>query len=198
MVVSTHNSASRLTCHKEKPCPCGGGYARGSGSDSLKDGNQAPWVPYPIRPTLAARFPGGIPAFSPCRSPPCQSLPGQIVALFGSPPTWGSQPASHPFPRGRNPRLVRPGGFPCGDASRERSRSSSPLPPLAQLLVARLLQCSSEVSCSSVQLTMGCQTATGKLTPHGNLPKDDGGNQMSKKFHVRACFPGFNSPVLPK
>jgi hypothetical protein len=41
---------------------------------------------------------------------------------------------------------------------------------------------------------MGCQTATGKLTPLGNLPKDGGGNQMSKKFHVRGCFPGFNSP----
>ena len=61
---------------------------------------------------MAARFPGGIPAFSPCQSSPCHFSPGQIFTSFGSPPTRGSQPDSLPFPRGRNPRLVRPGEFP--------------------------------------------------------------------------------------
>ena len=79
---------------------------------------------------MAAQIPGGFPAFSLGRSPPCQSAPGHFVAHFGNPPTCGSQPASLPFPRGRIPQLLWPGGLPRG------ARESRLLPPLAALLVA--------------------------------------------------------------
>ena len=40
----------------------------------------------------------------------------------------------------------------------------------------------------------GCQTATGKLPPHGYLPRDCGGNQMSKKSTRVAVFAGLIHP----
>jgi hypothetical protein len=70
------------------------------------------WLNCPSRPTLAAQIPRGIPANSLGQSLPCQSSPGQILVLFGSPLTRGLQPVSLPFPRGNNTRANRPGEFP--------------------------------------------------------------------------------------
>ena len=66
----------------------------------------------PIRAPLAAQFSVRIPVVFLGLPPPCQPYLGQIRTSFGSPPRRELQPASQRFPRGRNTRLIRPGGSP--------------------------------------------------------------------------------------
>ena len=56
-------------------------------------------------------FPGD-PGLFPGPASPVPAFLGQNHAPFGSPPRRELQPASQRFPRGRNTRPIRPGGFP--------------------------------------------------------------------------------------
>jgi hypothetical protein len=63
--------------------------------------------------TLAAQNPAAFPVVSPGQENAGQAPLGQFLVPFGSPRNAELQPQSLRFPRGRKPRVIRPGALPC-------------------------------------------------------------------------------------
>jgi len=114
----------------------------------------------PVWFTLAARDPGGFPATSPGRETTRRLSLRQSALLFGSTPTRGQKPVSLYFPRGRNPRVMRPGALPLprprgsrddsqGSGGRRHHRRHHPLQLMAG---ASLLACISRWLATDVHL----------------------------------------------
>jgi hypothetical protein len=82
--------------------------------------------------TLAAQNPAAFPVVSPGQENAGQAPLGQFLVPFGSPRNAELQPQSLRFPRGRKPRVIRPGALPCPLSHVPRRiahRCSSPTPP---------------------------------------------------------------------
>ena len=81
---------------------------------------------------MAAQDPAGFPVVSPGQENTGQAPLGQFLVPFGSPRNVELQPQTLRFPRGRKPRVIRPGALPCPlshESRRIAHRCSSLTPP---------------------------------------------------------------------
>jgi len=120
------------------------------------------------------------------------SSPGPNLCAFGSPPRRGSQPTSQRFPRGRNPLLVRPGGFP-------RATCEPPQHPAAQSRGREgSLTLSSTRSLSLAQFAS--REASAAATPASRGRRIPGGRRLAAHLSLRPAthLPALGGDVPPE